>query len=369
MLSLRQRILLLLVTALLIAGQGSALARRKKKHRPSRARHSAPAKTTAPEAGEPAATEEEPAAETKSAPESAPARAAESEAAPAGGEAPGDQASADEDETPPPAKRHLPAAAKEAAADAAGGRLPPALEAGIRLGGVYRRLSWTQVSSGTLIPFSVSPGLEAGLRLEFYPAALVGRDFSANVGALVAFDRGFGVTTPGPSGNVSGIFEDFLLGFKVRFPIGRFVPYGSIAYGGQAFLFSPRLPAVPSVFYTFVRLAAGARLQLTDAVDLDVGAGYLPVVDAGKQSGYVQSTDYFPTMSSYALEATGSVGVRIASVFGIRGGVDFRQFALNTSNAGGMFAAQGGTDRFVTPWLMLEIVVDGAGPLGGGPED
>ncbi len=366
MLSPRQRILLLLVTALLIAPQGSALARRKKKHHAARAHHGAPAQTpAADDKGEPAA-EEEPPAGGKTAAEPEPEQTGEGESTPSGAPV------ADEDREPPPTKRRPPGTptAKQAEASGTASRLPPALQAGIRLGGLYRRLSWNQVSSGTLIPFSVSPALQAGLRVEFYPAALVGRDFGANVGALLAFDRGFGVTTRGPSGDVSGIFEDFLLGFKIRFPVGLFVPYGSIAYGGQAFLFSPRLPAVPSVFYTFVRLAAGARLQLTDAIDLDVGAGYLPVVDAGKQAGYLQSSDYFPTASAYALEATGSLGVRIAGILGLRAGVDFRQFTVNTSNAGGtMFTAQGATDRFLTPWLMIEIVVDGAGPAGGGPED
>ncbi len=359
------RNLLVFVTALLIAGQGSALARKKKKHhRPAPAHHAAPAKTQeSPEEAQPDSGDEEPPSGAKSAAEPEPERAAPGEATPA------DEPSADEDARPAPTRRRAPAPAARAEATGHEHRLPPALQAGVRLGGVYRQLSWTQVSSGTLNAFSVSPGFDAGARIEFYPAALVGRDFGSNIGAVAAFDRGFGVTAKGPSGDVDAIFQDYLLGFKVRFPLGLFVPYASLAYGGQAFLFSPRLPAVPSVFYTFVHLGVGARLQLGDAVDLDVGAAYLPVIDAGKQAGYLQSTDYFPTLSSQALEATGSLGVRLVGLLGIRAGVDFRQYALHTANAGTMFAAQSGTDRFLTPWLMIEIVLDGAGPGGGGPED
>jgi hypothetical protein len=360
----RRRHLLLLVVALLIAGQGSAMARHKKKHRSAPAHRKAPAESaTGSDSGETETDDEKPAATAPREKEPEPARSEHGDATPSA-----DAPAPDEEQQPPPRR---PATTRASQVDAkAGGRgLPPALEAGIRLGAVYRRLSWSQVSSGTLVPYSVSPAPEVGVRVEFYPAALVGRDFGANLGALLAFDRGFGGSVQGPTGEVSAIFQDFLLGLKIRFPFGFFIPHASVSYGGQVFKFSAGLPSVPNVFYAFVRIAAGARLQLTEALDLDVAAAYLPVIDAGKQAGYVQSTDYFPAMSSQAFEASGSVGVRVSRLFGVRGGVEFRQYALQTSNAGGMFAAQGGTDRFLTPWLMVEIVLDGAGPEGHGPED
>jgi hypothetical protein len=353
-----KRKLLFLVTALVIAGApGAALARHKRKHNAAPAHRSAPAATET--------SDEAPEAKTESAPEPAAAEPArEAEPTPAA-EPPAEE---DHPAGPPPQRRPS-AAAKEPVADTGGPRLPPALQAGVLLGGLYRHLAWTQVTSGMLNGYSVSPGPEVGLRVEFYPAALVGRDFGANLGVLLSFNEGFGVHTAGSSGDISAIFQDFLVGLKVRFPLGIVIPHASVAYGGQVFKFSPDLAGVPSVFYAFVRLAAGVRLQLGDSLDLDLGAGYLPVINAGRQAGYVQSTEYFPSMSSYALEASGSLGVRVARLVGIRGGVEFRQFTLNTTNAGGTLMAQGGTDRFLTPWLMVEIVIDGAGPQGGGPED
>jgi hypothetical protein len=246
-----------------------------------------------------------------------------------------------------------------------GPRQPPALRGGVGLGAVYRRLTWTGAHSPGLANYSMSPGPELGGWLEVYPGAFVDRGFGANIGAILSFNRGFGISSTSASGvKADGIFEDFLLGLKMRFPFGAFVPHVSAAYGGQVFLFSPRIAEVPSVFYAFVRLAAGVRAQIGNAIDAEVEAAYLAVVDSGKQAGYIGAPEYFPGLGAYGLEAGGSIGVRVTSVFGLRAGVDFRQYALDLSHATGMLMANQATDRYITIWGGLEIVLDGAGSGG-----
>ena len=73
---------------------------------------------------------------------------------------------------------------------------------------------------------------------------------------------------------------------------------------------------------------------------------------------------YFPGLGAYGLEAAGSIGVRVTSIFGLRAGVDFRQYALDLSHATGMLMANQASDRYITIWGGLEIVLDGAGSGG-----
>lgn len=241
-------------------------------------------------------------------------------------------------------------------------RQPPALRGGIGLGAVYRTLTWTGGRPSGLADYSMPHGPELGGWLEVYPGAFIDRGLGANIGAILSFNRGFGISsTSGNGTKADAIFEDFLLGLKMRFPLGMFTPHVSAAYGGRVFLFSPRIPEVPSVFYAFVRLAAGARVQLGNAVDVEAEAAYLAVVDSGKQAGYIGAPEYFPGLGNYGLEAGGSIGVRLTGVFGLRAGVDFRQFALDLAQATGMLKGNQATDRYLTIWGGVEVVLDGAG--------
>ena len=66
-----------------------------------------------------------------------------------------------------------------------------------------------------------------------------------------------------------------------------------------------------------------------------------------------------------------SAGLRVASMIGIRAGVDFRQFGLATSFRTGDtgIPAVGGVDRNITAWGGLELVFDGMGGGGGSDEE
>ncbi|HVT09126.1 MAG TPA: hypothetical protein VHO67_16815 [Polyangia bacterium] len=251
------------------------------------------------------------------------------------------------------------------AAGETGTRPPPALRGGIGIGAVYRTLKWTGGRPSGLADYSMPHGPELGGWLEIYPGAFVDRGLGADIGAILSFNRGFGISsTSGAGVTADAIFEDFLIGLKMRFPLGVFTPHVSAAYGGRVFLFTPRLPEVPSVFYSFVRLAGGARAQIGSAIDVEAEVAYLPVVDSGKQAGYIGAPEYFPGLGNYGLEAGGSVGVRVTGMFGLRGGVDFRQFSLDLTQATGMLKGNQATDRYLTIWGGVEIVLDGAGDNG-----
>jgi hypothetical protein len=359
----------------MMSSPGSASARRKKKH----SKHAPAAHATEPGESKQPATDESPEGDKED--DKAGDTTGETADEPAAASAPGRQAGAagDHEEThrtgsseasERPARTAPHGAdddgSDEAAGTMAGGpRLPPALRGGIGFGAVYRRLTWTGAHASALSDYAMSPGPQLGGWLEVYPGALVDRGFAANLGAILSFNRGFGVSSKSPAGDTSSaIFEDFLLGLKMRFPLGFFVPHVSAAYAGQVFLFTPRLAAVPSVFYGFARLAVGARAQIADAVDAEIEAAYLAVVNSGEQAGYIGAPEYLQGLSTYGLEAGGSIGVRVTGVLGVRAGVDFRQYALDASHATGMLMADKATDRYLTVWGGLEVVLDGASGSG-----
>ncbi|HVY38323.1 MAG TPA: hypothetical protein VHM31_10310 [Polyangia bacterium] len=355
-----------------LAVPGAALASTKKKH----SKHAPAGHHTKHHGSKPASTESAPTEEA------APAEPGEDQAQPehAGkengeeGQAEGEQGGASEDTIARPPRSRGSSAGKEKqgeseeqgeSAGEAGPRLPPALRGGIGPGAVYRTLTWTGGRPSGLADYSMPHGPELGGWLEVYPGAFIDRGLAADIGAILSFNRGFGISSTSGTGlKADAIFEDFLLGLKTRFPLGMFTPHVSAGYGGRVFLFSPRLPEVPSVFYSFVRLAGGARAQIGNTIDVEAEVAYLAVVDSGKQAGYIGAPEYFPGLGNYGLEAGGSIGVRVTGVFGLRGGVDFSQFALDLTHATGMLKGNQATDRYLTIWGGVEIVLDGAGESG-----
>ena len=65
------------------------------------------------------------------------------------------------------------------------------------------------------------------------------------------------------------------------------IPYVAGAYGMQKFHLEPADATRPNFNYAFIRAGAGARVQFTPAIDLDLGGGYLFVTDLGTQAGEV----------------------------------------------------------------------------------
>src|SRR6266496_6630536 len=180
---------------------------------------------------------------------------------------------------PPPRKAPKPAPAPAATGEGTPGGLA-ALRFGLGGKALFRTLAWNE-DMNALAPYRLSPGPEVGAWLEAYPAAFATDGFAANIGLYGSFDYGIGAQSKLPSGMpLTTKYQDFLAGVKVRIPLGMFIPYVAGAYGMQKFHLEPADVANhsrPDFNYAFIRAGAGARVQFTPSVDMDLGAGYLIV--------------------------------------------------------------------------------------------
>jgi hypothetical protein len=252
------------------------------------------------------------------------------------------------------------ASADEPSSTSGGGAT--ALELGFGAAALFRSLAYTsEASSNGLGPYSLSPGPEAGLWLEFYPAAFVTNSFAANIGLFARYAHGFGVTSYTPnSGEVGTTYQDFLGGLKVRFPLGTFTPYANVAYGEQTFgLTGAGTQLTPAVDYTFIRIGGGTRIKIADPASIDVTAAFLSVTGVGSEAGQVASQAYFPGTKALAVDLGLSASARLTSTIGLRGGVDFRQYGLAFNPGAGTKQVAGAADRYIVTFFGLEVVLDG----------
>jgi hypothetical protein len=217
---------------------------------------------------------------------------------------------------------------------------------------------------GALAPYTLSPGPEVSGWLETYPAAFATDGFAANIGLYGNFNLGIGAESKLPNGDkLTTKYQDFLGGLKVRIPLGSFIPYVAGAYGMQKFELTPAAAdnSRPNFNYAFIRAGAGARIMLTPEFDLDVGGGYLIVTNTGTAPGQLKAL--YPNATANGLDVNLSLGYRITSLIGIRAGGDFRQYgvALHWRNGNPGVIAGGATDRYITVWGGIEIILDGVG--------
>jgi hypothetical protein len=275
-----------------------------------------------------------------------------------------------DDEGAPPARKPV----KAAPAPAAEGEGTPGGLAALRFGlggkALFRNLAWNE-DMGALAPYKLSPGPEVGAWLEVYPAAFATDGFAANIGVYGGFNYGIGAESklPPPSTmKLTTKYQDFLAGVKVRIPVGMIVPYVAGAYGMQKFDLDPADMTRPNFNYAFIRAGAGARVQFTPSVDVDLGAGYLIVTGLGSQAGQVQAL--YPDAKANGVDVNLSLGYRVTSLIGLRVGADLRQYGLSLHWRNGQpgIIAGGATDRYIGVWGGLEIVLDGLGGGGGGEE-
>ena len=261
--------------------------------------------------------------------------------------------------------------ASETSGSSAGAGLP-AFTFGLGGRALFRKLSWHQDVQPRQPPYSLSPGPELALWLEAFPAAFVTDHFAANIGLFGGFDNGFGVTSTATSAAGTAIkltttFRDFLVGVKVRLPLGALAPYLSIAYGGQSFKLSSSAGSsgVPSVNDKFIRLGIGSRIAVGAVGSLDLTAAYLLVTDPGSQAGEIRSSAYFPRATAKAVDLGASFGYRLHRLFGVRAGLDFRQYGYDfkVRPTDPPPIAGGATDRYITLFAGVEVILDG---LGGG---
>jgi hypothetical protein len=249
----------------------------------------------------------------------------------------------------------------------------PALQVGVGGKALFRTLSWVD-DAGALAPYSLSPGPEVGGWLEVYPGAFMTSGFASYIGIFGSFNYGIGAKSKTPAGvQLTTKYQDFLVGLKVRIPLGMFNPYVSGAYGLQTFKLDPAASDRPNFSYGFIRPGGGVRVQATPMIDIDVGAGYLLVNAMGTAAGEVKSAAFFPRATAKGVDIGLSIGVRFSSLLGVRAGADIRQYGMTTGYRSGDAGpvAGGSTDRYITAWGGLELYLDGVGggPGGGGEEE
>jgi hypothetical protein len=265
------------------------------------------------------------------------------------------------------------------AVSAEGGALP-AFTFGVGGRALFRKLSWHQDVQPRQPPYSLSPGPELALWFEAFPAAFVSDHFAANLGLFGAFDNGFGVTSTATSAAATPIklttkFRDFLVGVKVRLPLGAVAPYLSVAYGAQSFSLVSTTAAsgVPSINDKFIRLGVGSRIAVGAVGSLDLTAAYLLVTDPGSQAGEIRSATYFPHATAKALDLGASFGYRLHRLFGVRAGLDFRQYGYDfkVRPTDPPPIAGGAIDRYITLFAGVEVILDGVGggAASSGDED
>ncbi len=272
----------------------------------------------------------------------------------------------EEDAPKPPPKAAKAPPPKEG--DSEGGGLV-AFRFGIGGRALFRNVSWTG-DNGALAPYSLAPGPQLGLWLEAFPAAFATDGFAGNIGVFGHFNLGFGASSKDPAGTVlTTKYQDLLAGVKVRVPFGGFQPYVAVGYGMQTFLLDPAAATRPNFNYGMLFFGAGGRVQVTEAFDVDLAGGYVHVLSTGTRAG--DFGQLYPRATALGIDVTLSAGLRVASMIGIRAGVDFRQFGLATSFRTGDtgIPAVGGVDRNITAWGGLELVFDGMGGGGGSDEE
>jgi hypothetical protein len=240
-----------------------------------------------------------------------------------------------------------------------------ALEFGLGGKAMFRSLAWTADGANAgLGPYSLTPGPETGLWLEFYPAAFGSSSFAANVGVFGRFDYGFGVATTLANGmDAATKFRDFMGGLKVRIPMGAWTPNLSVAYGQQVFEIAQQqsMADLPQLAYQFVRPALGTRYMFTPTVGLDVVAGYLLVLDPGSGADHIRSSRFFPKATSYGIDASASVAFKLTDTIGGRVGADWRQYGIALNPDSSTRKVAGAVDRYIVAWAGLEVVLDGQG--------
>ena len=282
---------------------------------------------------------------------------------------PAPTAEPEEDATKPPPKAAKAPPPKESDSEAGGGLV--AFRFGIGGRALFRNVAWTG-DNGALAPYSLSPGPQLGLWLEAFPAAFATDGFAANIGVFGHFNLGFGASskTPAPANaTLTTKYQDFLAGLKIRVPFGGFQPYLAVGYGMQKFALEPADGTRPNFNYAFAFFGAGGRIQLTPEFDVDFAGGYLHVLTTGTAAGEFEAL--YPRATALGIDVTLSAGLRVASMIGVRAGVDFRQFGLATNfRAGDMgIGAVGGVDRNIVAWGGVELVFDGVSGGGGGDEE
>ena len=225
------------------------------------------------------------------------------------------------------------------------------LELEANVGNLSRSFSYSDDLSQSLRSYSAPSGLIAAGALTWFPGAHFTGRAPAHLGLSGRFEFGLPQNTADGIGASMTEWHAGLVG-RVPFAGGRVAPegllLGRIEGGQHSFVVDADpngLVLVASVKYDFVRVALGARLNLSQRVLFELDAGVRFPFDEGQLSG----PQWFPRAEATGLDAAGRVGVRFAPVDVFVGAAHERYFFTFDPNPDGpnpAGIAAGATDAY-----------------------
>jgi hypothetical protein len=202
---------------------------------------------------------------------------------------------------------------------------------------LHRSLTYNDDLRGDLRDYTLNAGSGVGTKLQYYPGA----HFTAGVGAQFGIDFEWERLFRFESTNSEGEqfptrSQQFLIGLRWRYPVGRWEPGLVLNYGVHTFEFGvsgPPVPGedttagVPSVKYEFVRVGGGFRVGIgkKERFIVAMNAAFRGVFSVGGIGTYV----WFPQAKAKGMDAMLMLGYALPKGFEIRIGGDYRRYSFD----------------------------------------
>lgn len=217
---------------------------------------------------------------------------------------------------------------------------------------VHRKLSWNDDLIGNLREYSLGFGPGVQLKFQYFPGAHFTSGVGAQFGIDFEWERLFNFDSTRDDGlQFPTEAQQFLVGLRWRYPVGRWEPTIIADYGVQKFEFGVTGPPVmtagiPGVKYEFYRLGAGFRVGLgqDESFIVTFNAAFRGLLSAGG----IESSQWFPEAKGNGMDALIMFGYALPKGFEVRLGIDYRRywFDLNPVPPDPPFVAGGALDQY-----------------------
>jgi len=204
---------------------------------------------------------------------------------------------------------------------------------------VHRSLSWNDV---VVAPRDYTLGFGPGIQTKFqwYPGAHFTSGVGAQFGVEFEYERLFDFDSTRDEGGTMLSFptssQQFLVGARWRYPVGRWEPRVIVDYGVHQFDLAVSqdpvaTPGLPSVEYKFVRAGAGFRVAAGKKEN------FIVVLDGAFRallsSGGLESDQFFPQSSGNGMDVLVMFGYGLPKGFELRLGLDYRRYWFDLNPA------------------------------------
>lgn len=229
----------------------------------------------------------------------------------------------------------------------------------LQAGLVMRRLRFTDDLFDALGRYDLGVAVGLGAGGAYYPLRGLVDGMGAHLGFEWAIARVLVDDTENQAGDRfdSGAWA-WQTSLRYEAPVGaRLRLWGGLGVGRERFQVEPAGPTtpggpvesgVPSVRYTFLRLAAGLRVRVVAGLSLALYGGWRPVVDLGQ----LGNADWFPRARAHGFEAGGYVAYRLHPVFELRVIAEHRRYIADLRPSPGDARVAGGS---ADTWLNIQL--------------